>query len=73
MTLEQAMAKATADLDDMVALMIEQAKRLIAGNGGTEAEVEIYLSEYEPQLLEWRNQTRASLRSWLMRDGETLQ
>ncbi len=73
MTLEQAMQKATDELDDQIANMIEKAKAMLSRHGATEAEVSSYLAQYEPELLAWRNKTRADLRAWLAREGATLQ
>jgi hypothetical protein len=73
MTIDQAVAKAAVVIDDMIANAMDEGVRMIADKGATEEEIESFCEWYGQQLADSRANKLAALRSWLEREGETLQ
>ena len=74
MTIDEAMAQAVAVLDEVYADGLRQGIATLNANGEpTEAEIETFVSWYEPMLQANRADNLARLRNWLEREGKTLQ
>ena len=73
MTVDEAMRKATTALDEHIATALKNTVELLTNHGATEDELEAEMRHQAQELQEWRAVQLAHLRSWLEREGETLQ
>jgi hypothetical protein len=73
MTIEEAMAKAAAAIDEHVAKLREQEVLMLRAQAEpTEEEVEEFMRFRDSIWQKWRTDGLAKLRSWLERDCEPL-
>ena len=73
MTIDEAMAKATAAIDEAIAAAMDDGIALLVDKHATDEELESFC-EWYGQLLEQDRATKLTeLRAWLEREGSTLQ
>lgn len=73
MTIDEAMAKATAAIDEAIAAAMDDGIALLVDKGGTDEELESFREWYAQMLATDRATNLANVRSWLEREGSTLQ
>ena len=73
MTIEEALAKTTAVVDEIFAKQIDDFEDLLIRHGATDEELARELEFAERQRTEARVKLQTELRAWLERGGEPLQ
>lgn len=73
MNIDEAMQKAAAAIDDVIADAMDEGIRMITAKGASDEEVESFCEWYAQQLAADRATKLADVRSWLERKGSTLQ
>ena len=73
MTLDEAMAKVSAALDEIYADALDNATDIIKRHNPTREEFESFMQWQTETLAADRATKLADVRAWLERDGETLQ
>ena len=73
MTIEEALAKVTAEIDEIFANSFDNFADALVRHGATAAELAAQLEIAERTRVQERARVLAELKAWLLRDGETLQ
>jgi hypothetical protein len=73
MTVDEALARFTAKIDELIEQLRDQQEIMLMDRGATPQEVAAELAIYDQQMRETRADKLDDLRGWLERGGETLQ
>ena len=73
MTINEVLAKAAAELDEILANSIDNTRDILVRHGATADELARELEYAARERIASRARILAELKAWLLRDGETLQ